>query len=170
MLRTVPRAALAAAGILLLGACGRGEQPIPAPVSFDTTVAWVHAPTGDSVRLLVEVAETEAQRRRGLMERPSLDSASGMVFLFDREQPAENGFWMWQTLIPLDIAYIDADGAIVRVLTMEPCASQFNPGACPSYPPGVAYHSTLEVNRGWFASHGLGEGARVTIDGRPPGR
>ena len=68
----------------------------------------------------MEVANTEAQQSFGLMDRPALDSMSGMLFVFDTLRAADAGFWMWRTLVPLDIAFIDSASVIRRVLPMEP--------------------------------------------------
>ena len=108
------------------------------------------------------MAETSSQRQRGLMERESLPEASGMLFRFEREQSANNAFWMYRTLIPLDIAFIDANGQIVAINTMQPCEST-SPSECPSYPAGAAYHSALEVNGGYFTERDIKVGDCVSI-------
>jgi uncharacterized protein len=158
----IARAAFALLLALGIAACGRADEPLTSPIAFDTARAWIH-PNGDSIELLVEVARTDTQKRRGLMGRSSLDPGSGMIFLYDGVQAGDRGFWMWRTEIPLDIAFLDADGAVAAILAMEPCESP-NPEWCPTYPPGVEYGSALEVNRGWFERHGVGLGARVEID------
>ena len=144
-------------------ACQRPEAPWVSPVAFDTATAWIHV-GADSTSVLVELARTEAQKTYGLMARPTLDPNSGMVFLYDSIQPGENGFWMWRTRMPLDIAFIDTGGVIVRTLSMEPCASDIYSESCESYLPNIPYRSALEVNKGWFATHGVGEGALVRLD------
>lgn len=159
-----PLARLLPVLLLLAGACERAPQGDeaaagPPPVAFDTGAVRILTAT-DTLALRVEVAETDAQRAYGLMERASLPQDAGMVFLYDEDQPAEAGFWMFHTRIPLDIAYIDAGGRIVAIERMEPCVSP-NPQFCPAYPPGVPYRTTLEVNAGYFARHGVGVGDRV---------
>lgn len=147
---------------LLLSACG-GPDPVEqaALMTFDT--ATVHlAGAADTLPVLVEVASTPNQRAVGLMERPSLDEGSGMIFVFPDDQPAEAGFWMFHTLIPLDIAYVDAEGTIVSIRSMDPCPSP-DPRWCDTYPSGVPYRYTLEVNRGFFERHGIGVGDRLLI-------
>lgn len=113
-------------------------------------------------RLDVEVAETTAQRQRGLMGREYLPETRGMLFRFESEQPAGNAFWMYRTLIPLDIAYIDGEGRIVAINTMQPCESEA-PRECPTYPAGTAYYSALEVNAGYFAERGIQVGDCVSV-------
>lgn len=121
----------------------------------------IHSQEGPH-RLDVEVAETTAQRQRGLMGREQLPDTRGMLFRFESEQPAGNAFWMYRTLIPLDIAYIDDEGRIVAINTMQPCESE-TPRECPTYPAGTAYYSALEVNAGYFAEHGIQVGDCVSV-------
>jgi uncharacterized protein len=146
-------------------ACERPErtddqvyQPV---VVFDTAQARIITAT-DTFSLRIDVAEREDQRAYGLMERTQLPEDAGMVFLYQQEQPAEAGFWMWRTRIPLDIAFFDGDGAIVTIRSMEPC-SHADPRGCPTYPPGVPYHGALEVNRGYFAARGITTGDRIVV-------
>ncbi|MDP2957017.1 MAG: DUF192 domain-containing protein [Longimicrobiales bacterium] len=143
-------------------ACHRAE-PWVSPVAFDTARSWL-IQAGDSVPLLLEVAKTDAQRTVGLMDRPFLEESSGMVFLFDTVRSEEAGFWMWRTKMPLDIAFMDSAGVIMRIVEMEPCETRYHPTACPQYRPGVEYWSALEVNRGWLASQRLGVGARLEME------
>ena len=144
------------------------------PMSLLSSFAWgqatkemqtlalaIHSEGGPH-RLDVEVAETSSQRQRGLMGRESLPEAQGMLFRFENEQSASNAFWMYNTLIPLDIAFIDASGRIVAINTMPPCETT-SPSECPSYPAGAAYHSALEVNGGYFAERGIKVGDCVSI-------
>jgi hypothetical protein len=106
----------------------------------------------------VEVADTDAERQRGLMERTSLAAGAGMVFLFPTE--TSGGFWMKNTLIPLSIAFYDAGGRILRILDMEPCRGD----PCPVYDPGVAYVGALEVNQGAFRRWNVSEGDRLRLE------
>jgi uncharacterized protein len=160
------RAGLALA-LLITAGCERGdggpaEQAYTPPVTFGTASARVMT-GGDTLRLTVEVAERDDQRSFGLMERTALAEDAGMVFLYGSEQSAGAGFWMYRTLIPLDIGYFDDDGTFVAIVGMDPCLHA-EPARCRTYEPGVAYHGALEVNRGWFARHGVGLGDRIVVD------
>jgi uncharacterized membrane protein (UPF0127 family) len=65
----------------------------------------------------LEVADTEATREHGLMERDSMPSDHGMIFIFAQEEPLS--FWMKNTRFPLDILYVDAAGKVVSIHQMR---------------------------------------------------
>lgn len=148
--------------VVLLAACATGSGPAAPMAVVDT---WILS-DADSVPLSVEVAATLAQAERGLMDRTALAPDAGLLFLFDEPRAADDAFWMWRTLIPLDLAALDGDGRILAILPMEPCREQ-DPDACPPYVPGVVHSGALEVNRGWFARRGVEVGDRVRIPGGP---
>jgi hypothetical protein len=170
------RRVAALALLLLLAACG-GEEDSSPPT---TTISGAEPPTteeqatttepeqsgpvvlletagGEEVVVRVEVADTDDERQVGLMNRESLPEDAGMIFLFDED--VSGGFWMKNTLIPLSIAFADANGTIVRILDMEPCETD----PCPTYEPGVFYRSALEVNQGAFEDWGVAEGDTLTL-------
>jgi uncharacterized membrane protein (UPF0127 family) len=125
-------------------------SPTAAAGTRDVTVT-----AGTTVaRLNVEIAATEAERERGLMERTALADSAGMLFLFASDTTI--GFWMKDTLSALDIAYLDASGKVVGIVHGKPLDETVLP------PPGP-YRYTLEVAGGWFERHGLGVGAVVSI-------
>lgn len=138
-----------------------------APVSFDTATATLQAQT-HSVTMRVEIADRPDQRAYGLMDRDELAADAGMVFIYDRMQSADSGFWMYRTRIPLDIAYFDGAGRILAIRQMMPCTS-FDAAQCPGYAAGVEYIGALEANRGYFARNNIGVGDRITIPGRVGG-
>lgn len=105
----------------------------------------------------VEIASTGPQRERGLMHRTSLAPDAGMVFRFP--EATSGGFWMKSTLIPLDIAFYDAGGTILRIMQMKPCAAD----PCAVYTPGVRYRGALEVNAGSFRRWGVAVGDRIVV-------
>lgn len=161
--------ALLLLAMVVLAACER-EEPMAEPV--DLSVEFGHGTAllitdEDTLHLDVEVAESEAQRRLGLMQRISLAPDSGMIFLFPEPQPAEGVFWMYNTLIPLSIAFLDEEGRIGSIRHMEPCTSPF-PQYCPNYAAGVPFTSALEVNRGYFEEHGVEIGDRVVLHNVTP--
>lgn len=116
----------------------------------------------DGARVLVvraEVADDPAEQQRGLMGRTSLAADAGMLFLFDGV--ADHGFWMKDTLIPLDLLVL-RDGRVVKILTMQPCREE-DDARCTRYPTGPA-DGALEIPAGTAARAGIGPGARVTIE------
>jgi uncharacterized membrane protein (UPF0127 family) len=160
MLRSRLPFVLALAWILVVaaGACSRPGEPVaPSASGLPTGTLNVRTRTGE-VTLRVEIAATEQARAAGLMNRTTLPADSGMVFLF--EAPTDGPFWMKDTLIPLSIAFWDADGRFIAILDMEPC--QADP--CPLYSPGVTYVGALEVNEGWFDDNGVALGDAVEIE------
>ena len=118
----------------------------------------------DTTTLVVELAESDAQRQYGLSRRPGLDPGSGMLFVFDSLRAADEGFWMWRTEMQLDIAYIGPDGVISSVVAMEPCADAVYADACPEYPADAPYLWALETNQGWFQERGYGTGTSVRLE------
>lgn len=108
-------------------------------------------------RFDVEIADTGAARQRGLMGRESLDAGDGMVFLWSED--TDSAFYMRDTRMPLDIAFFDRDGRILRILTMTPCPAD----PCPVYSAGAPYRGALEVNAGALARAGVREGDRIEV-------
>lgn len=100
-----------------------------------------------------QVAATPQQRATGLMHRKDMPQHEGMLFVFD--QPAEQCFWMMNTLLPLSVAFVRDDGTIVNIEEMKP---QTTDSHCSKAP--VRY--VLEMNRGWFTKKGLKAGAKLT--------
>ncbi len=93
-------------------------------------------------RIQAELADTPRTREVGLMNRTSMPTNSGMLFVF--EQKAGHCFWMNNTKIPLSIAFIADDGKIVNIEEMQ---AQTTNNHCPQAP--VRY--ALEMNRQWFS-------------------
>lgn len=115
---------------------------------------------GDQHAVVLEVASQDRERQRGLIGRTQLDDDAGMLFTYERERSPAHGFWMFQTLIPLDIAYLDTHGVIVSIQTMAPCPSSRGRD-CPSYPSGQAFWNAVEMNAGYFKERGIGVGDRL---------
>jgi uncharacterized protein len=136
------------------------EVPLLHPAIDDLPEALVTLVDGDvRVDLDVKVAADGASRRRGLMEVVDLPDGVGMLFVFEAER--RGGFWMWNTLIPLDIAFAGADGTVHTVATMVPCEED-EPAACPVTGPDLPYVAALEVPAGWFGRVDIGAGAELS--------
>lgn len=105
--------------------------------------------------VLVELAYTEAHRRCGLMHREYLPSNGGMLFIYPSPRPLS--FWMRDTSLALDLAFIAIDDSIVAIHTLKPFDDQ------PIHSPiPVAY--VLEMGEGWFVHNGVHIGDRVDIE------
>jgi len=133
------------------GADGSGQDASdePRPVTLEGEKVPIRV-AGIEVR--VEIADDEAERSKGLMFRQSLPEDEGMLFVYESPRPL--GFWMRNTLIPLDIAYIDAQGRIVDIQQMEPRDDTTHWSASDA-------QYALEMNAGWFEAHGVEIGALV---------
>jgi uncharacterized protein len=104
-------------------------------------------------RFTVEVARTPDEQATGLMNRQSLAPDAGMIFPFD--QPQILTFWMKNTLIPLDMIFIRADGTIARI------AANTTPQSLEPVSSGEPVAAVLELRGGRSAELGIREGDRV---------
>lgn len=125
------------------------------------TVA-IHAPRAD---LTLEVARTDAQREHGLMDRTSVAPQTGMIFVFERDELVE--FWMKNTLVPLDMIFIGADGSVRRVFANVPKVSPSLPDE--SIPrEGARAKYVIELHAGEAAKDGIAEGVKLDMRSVPP--
>jgi len=128
--------------------------------------AWSAVPTaciGKDNIVKLEVASSPAEVQRGLMFRTSLPEGTGMVFLF--HPPQKEKFWMYHTLIPLDMCFILHDRVVKIFQDVQPCHSE-NPNDCPTYPadgPGVMVSEVIELPAGYVKKHGIKEGDKVNF-------
>ena len=105
--------------------------------------------------LRLEIPKSALDFKQGLMFRESLDTDSGMLFVFDNI--AQQSFHMTETKIPLDIAFIREDGVIESIKQLEPNNS------VPVYSEG-AIELAIEVNRGWFAENNVEVGDILDVE------
>jgi hypothetical protein len=144
---------------LALG-CDR-PNPFPAVEREVLERGVVHLQTStDTIEVDVEIAQSNSARAYGLMDRDHLGSTEGMLFVFEEDRSGEDAFHMFRTRIPLDIAFADADGLMVSLMTMQPCDSPVA-HVCWKYAPGAPYRLALEVNGGYFASKNVAVGDRL---------
>lgn len=118
------------------------------------TLAPCNPPTvrlPDGKRITVELAISQEEKSQGLGFRSSLPKNHGMLFLFD--SPGIYPFWMKDTLIPLDILWLN-HGQIVEITTLESQSSEI----IPSHQPSQAADSVLEINAGEAERLGLATG------------
>jgi uncharacterized membrane protein (UPF0127 family) len=120
--------------------------------------AWAQAPlpvielTAGFHRIEAEVAATDSSRQTGLMHRQAMAQQHGMLFVFAEENT--HCMWMRNTLLPLSVAFIDAEGGIINIEEMQP---QTGDNHCARRPARYA----LEMNAGWFAKRGLAAGSKL---------
>lgn len=107
--------------------------------------------------VLAEVADTPAERSRGLGGRTELAEGQGMWFVFETD--GRWGFWMKDTLIALDIIWVAADGTIVSI------AHEARPESYPQvFEPSKPARYVLEVPAGFARTHGIAEGNTVVMN------
>jgi uncharacterized membrane protein (UPF0127 family) len=137
------------AGLVVLAGCAAAPRDANGnPLEALTVVTS----TGEH-RFMVEIADDEAERQRGLMERPPLADDRGMLFQFP--DVAERGFWMHNTPSPLDIIYIDPRGRIVSI------ARNATPNSDAVIPSNGPASGVLEIRGGRAAEIGAQPGDLV---------
>jgi uncharacterized membrane protein (UPF0127 family) len=139
----------------LLRADREAAMPVTADTSRPAVVYEFRNGSGPAVTFRLEVAATPEQRQIGLSKREQLPAGTGMVFLFPF--PTDGRFWMKDTLVPLSIAFLDADGKVLDIIDMEPCTA----GPCQEYGPEVPYTAAVEVNKGAFGTAGIEPGDQL---------
>jgi hypothetical protein len=110
--------------------------------------------------VVAEVASTADERAQGLMYRDEVPDGTGMLFVFPDSRV--RSFWMANTYVALDIAYMDPSFRVVDIVAMEPLVTD-------SYPSQAPAMFGLEVRQGWFAEQGIGIGAQGQIVFGVPG-
>ncbi|HEY6325788.1 MAG TPA: DUF192 domain-containing protein [Candidatus Cybelea sp.] len=122
----------------------------------------VHAPHAD---LTLEVARTQAQREYGLMNRTRLAPNTGMIFVFGGDAPV--AFWMKDTLVPLDMLFIAADGTVRRVFADVAVVPRSLPDANIPRESDVAKY-VIELPAGEAAQDGIAAGVHLDLRSVPP--
>ncbi|MCL7960469.1 MAG: DUF192 domain-containing protein [marine benthic group bacterium] len=125
------------------------DQPVPISVGQEVRTAQIRI---GGVEVTAEIADNEELRAKGLMNRDSLAENHGMLFVYGAAQV--RSFWMRNTRIPLDIAFIDANGVIINIEPMEPQSDENY------YSQGPMMYA-LEMDQGWFEANGVGPGDRL---------
>lgn len=141
--------------LLLMAACQSKESPPSDPETFraDGTLSFVRADSSIIRTIEIEIAEDDASRQRGLMYRRQMTLDQGMLFIFNEEDM--RSFWMANTPIPLDIAFVDADAQIVNIVKRTKPLSQEHVNST-----GPAQY-VVEVRGGFSDRYGLDETASI---------
>jgi len=165
--------------VLVTGACASGGgstvAPVPTtgggaatsvasattavPKGYDAIVMRVTDANGVTREFCVLVADDEPKRERGLMDVDNLGGYDGMLFRFG--SPTRAQFYMFQTRLPLSIAFFADGGRFVSSTDMPPCTAA-RPGDCPLYDAAAPYLDALEVPMGGLAALGIGAGSSIT--------
>jgi len=138
-----------AAPLVFAAACARGQE---AEIQFKRSSLVVVA-SGRDIKFEIELATNDTERARGLMFRKQLGPYEGMLFDFYKEMPVS--FWMKNTLIPLDMVFIAADGTVRHVhANAVPLSTDTVPSRFP-------VRAVLEINGGSAALLGIKPGDKV---------
>ncbi len=125
--------------VVLADQCERGQ--------VDLRGTWGQA------RFSVEIAETPDSRATGLMHRAQMSPRAGMLFVY--EHPQRVAFWMKNTLLPLDMIFVDADGLVTHI------HQNAIPGDLTPIPGGDKVLVVLEVNAGVVKTYGITVGSEM---------
>lgn len=140
-------AALAAAALLMPAPGAAARTPPQAPLPTVTLNIG-------EVAVKAEVADEPHERTTGMMGRTELADGAGMLFVFPAPQALS--FWMRDTLVPLSVAYINAEGVIREIHDLKPLDER------PAFSSFRDLVYALEVPQGWFARNKIAAGDRIT--------
>jgi hypothetical protein len=110
------------------------------------------------ITINAEIADNEQKRQYGLMNRKAMAKDHGMLFIYDKERVMT--FWMKNTLIPLDVIFINSDKKIVSTETMPPCKAD----PCTEYSSVKLAKYGLEVNAGFVKENGITVGNAAVFE------
>jgi len=146
---------------VLASACGASPGSSAPPAATPTAAAPGPAavlPSG--ARYALELALTPEDQAQGLMYRENLPERTGMLFVFPEDAP--HHFWMKNTMIPLDMIWMDASGRVVYVsANTPPCRAD----PCPTYGPDGNVRMVLEIAGGMAAKEGVTAGSVIVLQG-----
>ena len=147
----------------LLVACPRPASAPKAATSTDPTESGQPQPKLPTLKLwlgahelVTEIARTPVEHQVGMMWRTNMAEMEGMIFIFDA--PDRRSFWMRNTLVPLDIAYIAPDGTLLEVHAAQPR----NETPLPSDSDRVQF--VLETRQGWFQRNNVKPGMLIRTE------
>jgi len=104
------------------------------------------------IKISLELADTPSKRAQGLMGRKDLSENEGMIFIFPKKY--SQSFWMQNTYLPLDIAFLDDNGSIFQIEQMSPLSTRFTTSSKPC-------KYAVEMNEGWFEKNSIGVGFQL---------
>jgi len=139
-------------GLMLLAGCGGADTVKDA--AYKTVDDRFPIKVGERT-VQMQIAARPEELQKGLMFRTAMGPDEGMLFVFTQPQP--QGFWMRNTILPLDIGYFEATGELKEIYPMYPHDEKT-----------VASHShtiqfCLEMNQGWYRQNGVKPGAQLDL-------
>ncbi|MFO8100181.1 MAG: DUF192 domain-containing protein [Salinibacter sp.] len=156
----MPDVRLPLLAVLLLVASACGSETNTSDNTGDDTsfqqegTLTFYQPAGDTLAsIAIEIAETDAERKRGLMERRSLGYDRGMLFIFD--ETSTDGMWMKNTPLPLDIVFVSPDSQVIDI------ARRTTPFSEETIEPDAPRKFVVEVRAGFANRFGLSDSTRV---------
>lgn len=147
----------------LLTACPKPPASPGTSTSADPTESGQPQPKLPTLKLwlgahevVTEIARTPIEHQVGMMWRTNMAEMEGMIFIFD--QPGRRAFWMRNTLVPLDIAYIASDGTLLEVHAAQPRSE----ASIESQSDRVQF--VLEMRQGWFQRNNVKPGMMIRTE------
>lgn len=136
------------------------SEKVEKEYSKEVTEVRVINSRGEQFKVDAEVVRSQDEKAKGLSNRNSLKTNSGMLFYYEND--TLNGFWMKDTLIPLDMLFLSEKGEIIYIEeNAQPCTEP----PCRVYNPGKVYRYVLEVNGNWTKERNVKVGDTVDIPG-----
>lgn len=149
-----------ALALILGGICPSTQVGYAQPVSLSgKDLGTISTPAGTTI--FVEIADSPDTRAQGLMFRPSMAPDRGMLFLFP--EVGDHDFWMKNTLISLDMIWLDQSGTILHLESNVPVCAR-NDDGCPRYQSPHKSLQILELNAGMANKLDLAVGSQLTIN------
>lgn len=150
--------------LFLVYSCSDKDQQTEEPegdtgreLDFSGEVSFIRSESDTVSTIKVAVADDNRSRSEGLMNVMNLPEDTGMLFIFDNEQP--RSFWMANTPLPLDILFVDSTMTIVRIhRNTQPYSQESIQSEQPA-------QYVVEVNAGYTIEHDISEGMQIEIDG-----
>ncbi len=146
--------------ILTAGCCRQAwAEARSHPPAFRRDTLMIQPVSGPAIPFDIEIATTEQQHAYGLMARDSLPERTGMLFMWDADQPV--AMWMKDTYIALDMLFVTRSGVITRI------AADAKPFDLTPIPSGGPVRAVIEINGGEARRLGIKPGARVLYSAFP---
>lgn len=140
--------------LLLFGCTSEESGSDPEELSFQEGILAFVQPSGDTLATIdIEIADSDAERKRGLMRQRSLGYERGMLFIFDSVD--KGGMWMRNTPLPLDIVFVAPDSQVINIVRRT------TPFSDKTIEPNAPRKFVVEVRAGFAARFGLTDSTRV---------